>query len=364
MPISPKPPPARGRAVSDNGTQARPRPRLGVRLHGGLSPARCVELARATEAAGLASVWFAENPFGRGVLPAAAACAVATERVRIGIGVFNPFNRHPTLIAMEIGALDELAGGRAALGIGAGIGAAVERMGLGYDRPLGAVADAFAIVRAMLRGETVDYSGRVFSAHHAALGFEAPRPGMPIFMAARGDRSLALCGRIADGLMISNMCTPGFTNRAQGIVAEAARAAGRPPPGEIVQYVPCVARPDRAAAYIAAKEMLGDMVTGFWSLGGRFPAARAAMLQGSGIDAPEIETAVERLTAGVPAAEALDDRFVAAFAIAGTAEDCLARAVVYGDTGVGELVLTFAGAGAGEEIAYLGAAAARSASAG
>ena len=99
-------------------------------------------------------MWFAENPFGRGVLPAAALCAVATERVRIGIGVFNPYNLPPTLMAMKIGALD----------IGASIGATVERMGFKYNRPLGAVGDAIIIVCAMLRGDIVDYSGRVFSA--------------------------------------------------------------------------------------------------------------------------------------------------------------------------------------------------------
>ncbi len=336
--------------MCENGAPTRPR--LGLRLHGGLSPRASVALARAAEAAGFASVWFAENPFGRGVLPAAAACAVATERVRIGIGVFNPFNRHPTLIAMEIGALDELAGGRAALGIGAGIGAVVERMGLGYDRPLAAVRDAVAIVSAMLRGETVDYTGRVFSARGAALGFKPPRPELPILMAARGDRMLALAGRIADGLMISNMCTADFTARAIAI------AAGRKPPGEVVQYIPCVARPDRADAVAAAKATLGDMVTGFWSLGGRFAAARAAMLAGSGIAAPEFETAVARLKAGAPGADVLDDRFVDAFAVAGTAEDCLARAAAYAEAGVGELALTFAGPGAAEEIAYLGSAAA------
>jgi hypothetical protein len=71
---------------------------IGLRLHGGLDPRHCVELARAAEANNFASVWFAENPFERGVLPTAAACAAATERIRIGIGVWNPFNRHPTLI--------------------------------------------------------------------------------------------------------------------------------------------------------------------------------------------------------------------------------------------------------------------------
>ena len=88
------------------------------------------------------------------------------------------------------------------------------------------------------------------------------------------------------------------------------------------------------------------------------------MLQDSDIDLPDIEIAVERLTAGVPATEALDDRFVEAFAVSGTAEDCLTRAAVYKDSGVGELVLTFTGAGADEEIAYLGATAARSTFAG
>ena len=52
------------------------------------------------------------NPFNRGILPAAAACAVATRRLRIGAGVFNPFNRHPTLMAIEIAPRPACAGAR------------------------------------------------------------------------------------------------------------------------------------------------------------------------------------------------------------------------------------------------------------
>src|SRR5262245_42014982 len=98
------------------------------------------------------SVWFAENAFGRGVLPAASAASAATQSIGVGIGVLNPYNRHPTLIAMEIGALDELAQGRVRLGIGSGIAASTERMGLRTDRPLAAVRDAITIVRALLKG--------------------------------------------------------------------------------------------------------------------------------------------------------------------------------------------------------------------
>ena len=87
-------------------------PRLSVRLHGGMTAQACVEQARAAEAAGIDAIWFAENPFARGIMAAAAACALATKTQSIGAGVFNPYGRHPTLIAMEIGALDELSGGR------------------------------------------------------------------------------------------------------------------------------------------------------------------------------------------------------------------------------------------------------------
>ncbi|HZD63885.1 MAG TPA: LLM class flavin-dependent oxidoreductase, partial [Xanthobacteraceae bacterium] len=161
-------------------------PKLSVRLHGGIEPGRCITLATTAEAHGFHSVWFAENAFNRGVLPAASACAAATSRIGIGIGVFNPYNRHPTLIAMEIGALDELARGRARLGIGSGIAAATGRMGLSADRPLAAVRDAITIVRAMLKGEEVTYTGKVFSAHGARLEYQPPRPDMPLLMAARG----------------------------------------------------------------------------------------------------------------------------------------------------------------------------------
>jgi 5,10-methylenetetrahydromethanopterin reductase len=328
-------------------------PKLSVRLAGGIAPGRCIDLARVAEANGYDSIWFAENAFNRGVLPAASACAAATGRIRIGVGVFNPYNRHPTLIAMEIGALDELAQGRARLGIGSGIASATERMGLSTERPLAAVRDAITIVRAMLAGETVSYAGRAFSAHEVKLEYRPPRPDMPLLMAARGEQALTLCGRIADGLMISNMCPPDFTRYAVEIVCKSAREAGRPPPADVVQYVPCVARPDRDEAVSLAKETIGDMLPGFWSLSQQVPAAKAALLRAGGLTEADFVSAVERLQGGERPADALDQRFVAAFAIAGTADDCLAQARRYREVGASELALSFVGPRPDEDLAYL-----------
>ena len=328
-------------------------PRLSVRLHG-LDPKSCVALARVAEAHGYRSVWFAENPCDRGVFPVASACVAATSRIRIGVGIVNPYTRHPTVIAMEFGALDELAEGRALLGIGSGIGAQIERLGFRY-RPLAAMEDAIHIVRALLRGEQVRYRGPVFSADSVALRFKPPRPLMPIYMAAMGERSLALCGRIADGLMVSNMCPPAYTEYAVGIVAASAEQSGRPRP-EVVQYVPCVVRPDRAEARRSAKAAIGAMLTTFWPIGDDWPPLRDTIVRHSGLAKPEVIAALDRLRKGEPATAVLDDRFIDAFAIAGTAEDCLGTAARYRRAGVDELVLTFAGSQPATDMAYLGAA--------
>jgi 5,10-methylenetetrahydromethanopterin reductase len=316
--------------------------KLSIRLHGGLPPQRCIELAKAAEASGFRAVWFAENLFNRGVLPAAAACATATSRIGIGIGVFNPYNRHPTLIAMEIGALNELTQGRARLGIGSGIAAATRRLGLQPDRPLAAVRDAITIVRGMLAGEEINYTGGMFSALNVRLEYDAACPGMPVLMAARGEQALALCGAIADGLMISNMCPPQFTRHAVEVVRRAAHAAGRSAPAEVIQYVACAVRPDRAEAHRLAKAMIGEMLPAYWSLGERVPSAKSAMLRAKDLVESDIANAVEQLRAGHAAADVLDDRFLAAFALAGTAQDCLAQAQHYFEAGATELALSFA----------------------
>jgi 5,10-methylenetetrahydromethanopterin reductase len=329
-------------------------PRLALRLDGGVPPQDCLRRARAAESHPFASLWFAENPFARSAVPAAAACATMTRRLRIGVGVVNPFARHPALLAMEWAALAELAEGRAVLGIGAGIVAAMRRMGFAANRPLAAVADAIAIIRGLLHGEAVSYRGRVFSVDQVRLEF-APRQPPPIFLAAVGDHGLALCGRSADGLIVSNMLSRGYVARAAAIVRRAALGAGRPMP-EIVQYVPCVAGPDGAGARRLVKAPLARMLSAFWSLGERQPHRRAAMVGPSGIAAAEFAAAIVRLENGEAAERVLDDGFVDAFAVAGTAAECLARIAAYRVVGVGELALNFVGPDPEGDFDYLGRA--------
>jgi 5,10-methylenetetrahydromethanopterin reductase len=327
------------------------RPTLALRCHGALTPRECVEQAVAAERAGFSSLWFAENPYARGAWPAAAACAVATKCVRIGLGVFNPHQRHPTLMAAEIAAFDELCEGRAVLGIGSGIPSRVRRIAAA-DRPIAAVRDAVAITRALLRGETVTHTGKAFSADGVRLDFTPRRSDLPILTAAMGDQALRLCGEIADGVIISNLVPPAFTRRAVGIVREAAARLGRPAPRDVVQYVPCSVGDNGDEARRLAKRSVAAMLTAYAATASA--ATRAAMSDYGRPD--DFARAMAGLSRGESPEDVIDDRLLAEYAIAGAPHECLAQCRTYAEAGVTELAIAPIGDRGIDDIARLGRA--------
>jgi 5,10-methylenetetrahydromethanopterin reductase len=329
-------------------------PEISIRLDGSMSPQECVALAKAADASNLAGVWFAENAFARGILPAAAVCASVTKNVRINVGVFNPYSRHPTMMAMEAGALDELSNGRASLSIGAGIMAATQKMGLNAEKPAPALRDALIIVRGLLQNREVDYLGSAFSAKRIKMSYRA-RDGIPIYLAGRGNVTVKLAGEIADGLLISNMCSLTFASGLAALMRSSSRAAGRSTPGKVVQYMPCATHADSREALKAAKIAIGEMLPRFWLLGQKLESAKEALLAGTHIGETEFSDCAHRILAGENAAAVLDDRFVTAFSLSGTPDQCLAQAQKYKAMGIDELALTFSGPRAEEEMVEIGA---------
>jgi 5,10-methylenetetrahydromethanopterin reductase len=315
--------------------------RLAIRLHSGMAVPRAIELGKLAEQCGFHTVWFAENPFERGVLPTLSVIASATRTLRLGLGVVNPFNRHPTLMAMEAGTLAELAPGRIVLGIGSGIAEAVARMGFSYDRPVSAVADATRIARGMLSGDTVSHDGSVFKVNSVRLGYQVTRSPVPIFLAAMGDRALRIVGELGDGLLIGNMCPSAYTARALTQLAAGARAAGRDPATiELVKYVPCAIGPD---ARDVVKNAIGRLLGSYWELYKDVPKVRAAIREGNQIEPQRFARAVDRVIAGEQGAAVLGDDFVSTYAVAGELHECVEQCLALHRSGVTEVALSFVG---------------------
>lgn len=205
--------------------------RFGLAVSNEVPLAATVALARAAEAHGLAEVWIPESSHGRAVFTTAAAVAAATTRIGVGIGIVNPFWRHPSVIAMEAATLDELSAGRARLGLGAALwtlralGEADERT----RRPLAAMGEAIRVVRSLLQG-TAGVEGTVYPVRaDAALDFTPVRRDLPVYVGAVNAKMLRLSGALADGVEYGAITTPGYARWAGEQIRLGALDAGRDP---------------------------------------------------------------------------------------------------------------------------------------
>ncbi|OBI40459.1 LLM class flavin-dependent oxidoreductase [Mycobacterium sp. E796] len=183
--------------------------RVGLLIAGTRSAADAVAVAQAAEHAGVAEIWVSEDYFENGAFVLAAAVASVTTRPNVGVGVINPWTRHPMLIAMEFASLRELAPGRALLGLGASNqGWMQDRCGIPFRAPVSALREATQIIRGALDGERVRFSGEHFTVD-AQLTHPQLEPAR-IHLGVKGSRMMAMAAKHADGVVLSVMTSPGY----------------------------------------------------------------------------------------------------------------------------------------------------------
>ena len=213
-------------------------PRIGLIIRPEWPPERLRGLASAVEAAGLDDVWLWEDCFWSGGVAAVSAALAATSTVRVGLGLMPAPLRNPVLAAMEISGLARLYPGRFVPAAGHGVLPWMEQVGAAVDSPMGLLREWVAAVRALLHGETLTVSGQYVRLDHVALDWP-PETVPPLLVGARGPRTLALAGELADGLCLDASLTPAGVARA--IERSAARR-----PSEVVVYLPVGSAPGSA----------------------------------------------------------------------------------------------------------------------
>ncbi|MDJ0664106.1 MAG: TIGR03557 family F420-dependent LLM class oxidoreductase [Acidimicrobiia bacterium] len=174
--------------------------------------------------------WVDDNSASGYAFSTIGAIAQATERVHIATGVTTPlFRYHPAVVAQAAATMDRLSGGRFHLGVGTGEN--LNEGPLGYPFPKYAeraarMAEALQIMRRLLDGEKLDYSGEYYQTDRARL-YSPPLGPVPIWLAAGGPKSAALAARLADGI-ITSVKEPAVTfERVIDPAATAAAEAGR-----------------------------------------------------------------------------------------------------------------------------------------
>src|SRR5229473_3812755 len=269
---------------------------LGVALRGHGLPGCTTEWARAAERAGLGSLWIIEDYFDPGAYALAGAAAAVTERIVIGLGVVNPYTRHPALIAMETAALAGIAPGRVVLGMGSSNRKWIEeQMAIPFKTPLRGLREGVEIVRRLLDGRRVTYAGEVFAVHDVALDTPPPAP-VPILLGVKGPRALALAAEVADGVHCSILASPAHVRRVRATTASRARGDFK-----VIAYVPVAVSDDAAEARAWMRPLVARYLG---ALHGQ------SILQDAGLDRTRTQPFSDALAAGRAAADLVTDDLV------------------------------------------------------
>lgn len=146
------------------------------------------------------------------------ALACDTSRVRCGSLVYSVGYRHPAVLAKAICAIDQLSGGRAELGLGAGW-AKFEYDAYGIPFPpakvrLDQLEEAVQCIRGLLSGEPFDFAGEHFTFRDARCVPAPVQARLPIWIGGGGEqRTLRIAAKYADGWNVPYLDPESFAHK-------------------------------------------------------------------------------------------------------------------------------------------------------
>jgi len=154
---------------------------------------------------GFDDVWLSEHHFIDdgylpSMLPAAAAIAARTKRIRIPLGVLlMPFH-HPVRLAEDIAVVDAISGGRFELGVGVGYKLEeFEGFNIPFSERGSRTNESLQVIRSLLNGETLTFKGKFFEVNNVKLTPEPIQKHLPIWIGGFTPPALRRAARYGDG---------------------------------------------------------------------------------------------------------------------------------------------------------------------
>ena len=301
-----------------------------VLYHGIDSGDELAGYALLAEDAGFDSLWVTERYFHEETFSMLGYLAARSERIKLGVGVVNPYTRNPALLGMGAATLDRLSGGRMMLGLGRSDADVIAgRMGMEYRAPLSRLRGTVAALRRMWSGERVSDEFAGVSLTNVGLAIHPVQDALPIYLAAIGPRALRLAGEVADGVLLNAYAPVEYIRWAVNEVKDAASAVGRDPGSIDIACMLIVRLTDDPDAMLP-------------SLRGRVarliaePFTGEALLGQGGFDTSILPPVRELIAAGDEsgAARYVTDELAEACYLLGDAARCRERIREYTDAGV------------------------------
>jgi len=158
----------------------------------------CTEILSKT---GVDTIWIPET-WGMENFSMLSAVSNKTTTQKIGSSIINIYSRSPSSIAMGAATIDTLSDGRFTLGLGTSSLPIVETFhGYKFETPIQRMKEYVEIIRLVLSGKQVDYSGQIFNLKNFALLIKPKRESIPIYLAAVNKKMDELTWNIGDGVI-------------------------------------------------------------------------------------------------------------------------------------------------------------------
>lgn len=305
--------------------------RLGIVLYHGIdSGDQLRDYAFAAEEGGFDSLWVTERYFHEETFSLLGYLAAATRRIRLGLGVTNPYTRNPGLLGMSVATLDRISSGRFLLGLGRSDKWMIEgRMGIPYGQPLSTLRETVAQLRRLLAGERVSGGDVYWDLNAIRLAVKPVQESVPIYLAAIGPKALRLAGAVADGVLLNAYVPASYVRYAVQEIVAGAKEVGRDPASIDIACMLIVRLTDDPARMMPSlKERMVRL------LAERFVGE--VLLEHGGFD-PSILLplrAAAESRGEQAAVHFITDAMVEAFYLLGDASVCRQRIVEYREAGV------------------------------
>ena len=301
--------------------------RIGIAFSGGPTPAEMVDLVRLAETLGYESAWVAEG-HGGDQFAILGACAARTSRIGLGTAISSVFVRTAPTIAMAAAALDDISGGRFILGLGSSHKVQVEaEHGVIYAKPLTRVRETVAVIRGLLRDGRVSYRGETVQIEGFDLWFAPSRREIPIYVSAVFAKGIALCGEIAEGIVLTRS-TVATAAQVRRHLAEGAAKAGRDPGGiALTTLLPTAVADTR-------EEALALLRPGLAFYAGFFPRYNRMMAEHGFTEEAAAITAAWAQGDREAAERAVSDAMIDATSVCGTPSQCRVKVEAYRASGI------------------------------
>jgi alkanesulfonate monooxygenase SsuD/methylene tetrahydromethanopterin reductase-like flavin-dependent oxidoreductase (luciferase family) len=246
---------------------------------------------------------------------------------KIGSSIVNIYSRSPSLIAMGAATVDTISNKRLVLGLGTSSQPLVEDFhGDKFESPLKRMKEYVEIIRLILSGKTINYSGEIFSLKNFSLLIKPPRDSLPIYLAAVNQKMVELTWKIADGIIF-------YLRPKSEIKSTLAKMQNQKKIDVTLQIITCV-NDDSEKAMVRAKKTLAFYVS-VGKIYREFLASNGFENETKNIFEEYEKNGLESNHELVP------ESMVSELCIAGTPDECKTQLLQFRETGIDLPIIQF-----------------------